>query len=226
MDSEEELAFFLSSLSYQDPSQRKALLESSAFGSDYSINEAFNSDEFVSVHSRDGQHVYNAHRGSANMDDFTTDLQLAVGGITSTKRHRRSRQWSHEVRQHHGNHVEYTEVGHSLGGTLADDISRQYGDKSIVFNMGTSPLHKDHEGSEEHKQLRIGNDIVSSFNASSATKTIAYQPQNPLEQLIQSRIHSISDFLPEQAGPSPGAALSLYSSIQGHFLSNFSQQAS
>jgi hypothetical protein len=87
------------------------------------------------VHSQNSD-VITAHRGTKGLSDVWTDTTAVIGGKRKqNKRFRHAQAVTNRVRTEHPN-AHITAVGHSLGGTLAQDTKGS--DKQITFNKGTS----------------------------------------------------------------------------------------
>jgi hypothetical protein len=79
-----------------------------------------------------------AYRGTKGLADVLTDATAVIGGRRKhNKRFQHAQAVADRVRAAHP-HVKITAVGHSLGGTLAQDTKGT--NKQITFNKGTS-LH-------------------------------------------------------------------------------------
>lgn len=207
MSQQEALHF--ANLAYSPPNQRQALINSNDSLKGFRVDPQFNSDEHFVAVSDDGQHVYSAHRGTSNADDVTTDLSLAAGNLHKTKRYARSREKSFEAMYKYEQASSFTEVGHSLGGTLADNISRETGRDSIVFNTGSSPFATQHALSSRHQHHRIGTDLISAF---APATTITPEKANPLSDRLHHSFRGIT-YKP--------LASKLVSGYTGHLLKNF-----
>ena len=153
-----KLELELADLAYKSPTERIAAV--AKLGG--TIVPGFNDDEFMAV--KINGKLYNVHRGSKTMEDWTqTDMALAVGELHRTDRYRRSLRKSLDARESTGMHS--IEVGHSLGGTLAEKIALHTGDESTVFNQGTSPLENYHgRDRRRHRHFRMEGDGVSGFD--------------------------------------------------------------
>lgn len=131
-------------------------------GSDYQIQNDFNTDEFYSV-IHNGT-LYNVHRGSSTKEDWTqTDVQLALGDLPDSDRFKRSKALSAAATRKFG--LPTVEVGHSLGGSLAERIALEHGTESTVFNQGTSPLLSyGHINRRRNRHFRMSGDAISQFD--------------------------------------------------------------
>lgn len=206
-------AEFFAELSYKSPEERRTLLESSPYGEEYFIEEQIQSDEFFALVSFDKEEAFHVYRGSVNRSDFMTDVHLAVGKLKDTDRYKENSILSQQVIDKYGGFSgNITHIGHSLGGTIADQIGREKGHKSISFNQGSTPLHNYGESNATHQQVRIDNDFVSSFTKG-PTISISHKP-NAVESFLQKR----GKF--GQAGELARASR-IVSSITSHFTSNF-----
>ena len=94
------------------------------------------SKEKSSVYEKDGKAIV-AFRGSADKRDLLTDVALVRGVLKKTPRYKEEERLVKEVIAKYGkDNVELT--GHSLGGTIAKDLSRQTGVKATTYNKGSS----------------------------------------------------------------------------------------
>ncbi len=148
----------LSRVVYERPHQRVAQIDPT-----WTILD--NSDEFLSVASPST--IYNIHRGTTTSEDLRTDVALAFGQLQHTDRYKRARQKSMNTRNE-GKHV--VEVGHSLGGSLAEDIAVELGHESIVFNKGTTPFHSRAKDPRRHIHIRNEGDLISQFDPDAVTR--------------------------------------------------------
>jgi hypothetical protein len=205
---EQHQALTFANLAYSPPDQRQVLINSNDSLKGFTIDPQFNSDEHFVAVSHDGQHVFSSHRGTSNADDVTTDVSLAAGTLHNTKRYARSRSKSMDATRKY-EHADLVEVGHSLGGTLADRISRESGRRSIVFNAGSSPFAPSAPVSQRHEHHRIASDIISSF--APATSITAEQP-NPISDRLHHHFKGVT-YKP--------LASKLISGYTGHLLKNF-----
>jgi hypothetical protein len=182
MDPSLQLEAFLANLVYNpDKDARRSILEASPWGNTYSISEFLNLDDFMGVIGPDT--LYNVHRGTANSLDVGTDVSLAVNDLQHSIRFKRSEKASQWSVFHHGHNKitgkdrQVVEVGHSLGGTLAETIAMKHeGRRSSAFNMGTTPLVKyDSIDRTKYKHTRVKGDAVSAFDTNKGT--IVLQPE-------------------------------------------------
>jgi hypothetical protein len=91
----------------------------------------------VYVHKQNPD-VIIAHRGTQGLADKWTDIAAVVGGRRrQSKRFQHAQAVTNRVRSAYP-HAQITAVGHSLGGTLAQDTKGS--DKQITFNK-TTALH-------------------------------------------------------------------------------------
>lgn len=173
---------FLAQLAYKSPAERKELLRKSNYGLELELDEHLNFDEFATVISKSGSMMYNVHRGTVNKDDVGTDLALAANRLEETDRFRRSLNWSNAALTKYKDRTSM-EVGHSLGGTLAQDIAIRNGTYSMSFNMGTTPL-RDYSGinRERFRHYRMTDDFVSQFDQ---TANGSISKPNPLQAVLR-----------------------------------------
>lgn len=224
LNDEQQRAHFLSNLSYKNPKERQQFLQNSKYKNDLFIDGDNNHDNFVSVHSTKDNKVYNAHRGTSNAQDVLTDAYLAGGQLHSSDRYKRSSELSKNVYNRFGGSKDIVEVGHSLGGTLADQISREHGGRSVAFNMGATPLASyGKDVSDQHQHIRTDNDPVSHFS-SGATQTVEHKDAG-FEQKIAPVTQGFTNATGLTGSSGLGlawkAGLSLASAFKGHGLDNF-----
>ena len=203
--SESEDAIFLTNATYLDPDQRQAALINKGFTLDSNYDNYFSAVK--------GNKVYHGHRGTSNSDDFWTDTHLAAGNLHDTARYKQSDLRSREAIRKYTNH-EHIHVGHSLGGTLADHISRQYkGHKSVAYNLGSSPLQAQEKFDSNHQHNRSEDDVVSSFTGQKATNTVQTNSfQKSISTVAKKAV--TGNF-------AASAAISIYDYLQAHKLYNF-----
>lgn len=201
----------LANLSYAHPQERYESLKNSG----YYVDKNYNYDNYAAVYHPESNTVYHLHRGTTNMDDVGTDAQLAIGRLQNSQRYltteRRVRGVTEQYSQ--ANHVH---IGHSLGGTLSDQLSRQFGHKSVAYNMGTSPLQQKQQFDSQHQHIRTDSDVISSFNQDNGTQTV----QSPLT--IAHNYFQKTIALP--GGPAfslSNLGFKAATAFQGHKLSNF-----
>lgn len=161
MDDKEELGQFLSDLAYQPPIRRRHFLNNSKY-KDFQLTN-YNDNEYAVILDRKMNKVYHIHRGSVNKDDVKTDYHLALGNLKNTERYNTTVGKVNQSTQLFSRY-DHIHVGHSLGGTLAQEIAIEKNHKSITFNRGSSPLEIKRElDKDKHVHFRDENDIVSKF---------------------------------------------------------------
>jgi putative lipase involved disintegration of autophagic bodies len=118
----------------------------------------------VFVH-QGNQNVIVAHRGTKGLADVLTDATAVIGGRKKhNKRFQHAQAVTDRVRAAH-THANITAVGHSLGGTLAQDTKGT--NKQITFNKRTS-LHDVLYRCRKPTQTdyRKAGDVISVFSGS------------------------------------------------------------
>lgn len=163
----------LSKLAYTPALLRKQALLSDPELAHFQLLPEYNDDEFFSVYNPQDGYVYNVHRGSATLHDFgVTDVELALGRFEQTKRYKNSFAKSAYMKERYGNVHRMKELGHSLGGTLADEIGFRLHHESAAFNPGTSPFWKPAKKDRSiNKVYRTHVDPVSGYdNVNAPTK--------------------------------------------------------
>jgi hypothetical protein len=161
------IEFKLAKISYQPPEERFGELEKAGLlGGQIVLNK----DEFMS-YVYEGK-LYNVHRGSKVLEDWTpTDLNLALDTLETTDRFQRAVRDSTESQQLTG--MKSIEVGHSLGGALAQRIAVAQNNESVVFNQGTTPLRQQKVDTSRHVHYHNEGDLISAFDPQAITLTSA-----------------------------------------------------
>ena len=108
----------------------------------YAIDENLSNDVGVVLKNNNDNSAILAYRGTdpTNIFDLNADAQLATGLdrlLPFQTRLQRAEDMYKNVKNVYPN-VELT--GHSLGGYLADHISRENNEKAVVFNPGLTPI--------------------------------------------------------------------------------------
>lgn len=176
-----ELEKFLADLAYKDPNERQSHLDRSVYKDHVKLHSGFNRDEFFSAEDSKGQKHYNVHRGSHTKEDWlTSDVELAQNNLKDTGRFRRASRMSFNASDRYasgkfsdGKKKEVVEVGHSLGGALAEHIALDQKRSSVVFNQGTTPLRDYKEiDRSKHVHVRTKEDAVSAFDNNDQTISV------------------------------------------------------
>lgn len=94
------------------------------------------SKEKSSVYVKDGKAVV-AVRGTSDLRDIGTDALVALGVSKKGKRYKKEKQLVKEAIDKYGKD-NVSVSGHSLGGTIARDLSRDLGVKAETYNSGAS----------------------------------------------------------------------------------------
>lgn len=189
-----DLEKFLSEVSYTTPEQRQEKINQSVYKDRLEVHSGYNRDEFFSVRDKSTKTHYNVHRGSTTQEDWlVSDKELALNKLEDTARFRRASRMSFNATDRYasgkfGDKADrVVEVGHSLGGALAEHIALKQGHESVVFNQGTTPLRDYREiDRNKHVHHRAEHDVVSSFDNNTGTLVTADKNKgNPIFQSIQ-----------------------------------------
>lgn len=121
----------------------------------YDVDHELTSPE-ETVFTRNGQAVV-AYPGTriSRSQDLAADADIASGKMPD--RVRKSLNHATKVKGKYGK-VKFT--GHSLGGTIANEVSRATGEEATIFNPGSSPLYKSSKA-DKTRVIRNENDLVS-----------------------------------------------------------------
>lgn len=168
----------LADIAYKKPEERAQHMRERNLAGE--LLQEFNQDEFFAVRLND--RVYNVHRGSVTQQDWTdTNTSLAANELDRTARFQRSLEKSNQTQAVTG--LKSVEVGHSLGGSLAEHIALRNGSESVVFNQGTTFL-RDFTKIDRNKNrhYRIQGDGVSSFDPTATT--IDALPENYFNSML------------------------------------------
>lgn len=203
---------YLSQIAYDAPDNRAENVSVNDEINHFTIDPQFNDAEHYAAYNDDTGQVVIGHRGTSNLDDVSTDLSLAIGTLQSTDRYQRAYDFTQRVSQaYQGWDIHHT--GHSLGGTLGDDLARQFGQNSTVFNRGSSPFEGYKPVSDQHRHIRTSEDLISSFAPSTEVRHTA---THPVAQLLDQAGGSVHLFAPKWS-----LASRLYSGYTGHLLNSF-----
>lgn len=221
-ESEDKLHFDLANASYQSSHERQSYLDSRYGAGRFRVDHNSNYDNYAVVHDTQSNRTYHLHRGTVNGDDLKTDLGLAVGDLHNTQRYRHTEARVNDAYQRnpYGEHIH---IGHSLGGTLADTFARQHNDKSVAFNMGSSPFADKHPADDKNRHIRIGGDFVSQHqdNTGSGTKTVESNDRNFMNDITDKLKSQFGGPISSYVNGAFGSVQSLYNTYQNHLLSNF-----
>jgi hypothetical protein len=174
----DQLELDLTKQSYNKPEKRKQNVKGFVYQPELS------SDELAVYQNPATKRVVMAHRGSSNMDDLKTDLRLAVGGITKTKRYERDNNRLEAVQSAFpDDRIDFT--GHSLGGTVAIEMNSllpKGKSSAVVFNAGHTPFRNLSVKDRDITYYTHKGDIVSMLGANSYknVKYIDEDKSNPI----------------------------------------------
>ena len=87
-----------------------------------------------------GQSIIMANRGTKLGDskDLASDAAILTGAFRLSNRYKKARATRLELAAAYPS-LTITQVGHSLGGRVASELGREFGDKVVTFNMGENP---------------------------------------------------------------------------------------
>lgn len=188
---------------------------------EYMIDEAFSDDHAVTIVKPDGSAVI-AYRGTHfSVDDSMTDRDLMADALIATGYHRSPKMQyavNHlanvigtETRfQRAENHYkkvkemypDVTLTGHSLGGQLSSYVGRKHGEKTYMYNKGSSPIVDPFFAGTgkfpNHKHYTTGTDPIS-YGATFDTSEEIIDIPDP-DEYNDYITHSLNYFLPKRKG--------------------------
>lgn len=165
-----ELEVFLVNLAYTAPAQRRQKIQESKWSQDLTLHDEFNKEHFAAVTHESQKTLFNLHRGTAAKEDVYTDAQLAINQLQESDRFKNSERHSTLSTSKLGAGKKVVEMGHSLGGALAEEIAQKHDRPSVALNMGTTPLKNYGKVDRtKHRHHRIGGDPISAFDPTAST---------------------------------------------------------
>jgi hypothetical protein len=120
----------------------------------YDIDDEL-SDDKTAVYRR-GDDAIVAYRGSWDIDDLGESARLAVTGKVSDNRMNSTISIAQRARQKYRN---VRATGHSLGGTLGNEVSQRLNMDATTFNPGAHPITM--RKAPRNRVIRNKNDLVS-----------------------------------------------------------------
>lgn len=219
-----KLERFLAELAYKKQDERQSYLNRSIYKNYIQIHAGTSRDEFFSAEDVQGKKHFNVHRGSKTQDDWiNTNTELARNNIPETARFKRSSRMSFHASSRYasgrfsdGKKKQVVEVGHSLGGTLAEQIAMSQNHKSVVFNQGTTPF-RDYADVDRSKHIHVRNkeDAVSMFDNNEKTIHVDSVYGNGLFPIADMRTMLMGYNLNQYI------AGSIYGAVKGHTMDSF-----
>lgn len=188
-DEERELAQ-LSDITYDDDYDSRAQ-RANKLG--YGIDSEL-SDDKTAVYTKNGSAVV-AYRGTklTSPEDLAADMKIATFQVPED-RVASGREKAAKAKQKYGS-VKLT--GHSLGGTVANEVSMTTDHEATVFNPGAQPLKRNRKGAKV-KIIRHAKDPISMGFSADATN-IGGNDFDPLDVVSPAlsgyKAHRIDNFL-------------------------------
>ena len=134
------------------------------------INDGYKLDSMLSSHNQKVFYnpttkklLYNI-AGTHNLTDWGTDFYLGIGKLKETNRYKEADNVLKKAKLKYGNDISTTITGHSLGGTIAQGISKK-DDKLFSLDAGYTIGQKTRNKGHNKTNLRTSGDIVSIFGA-------------------------------------------------------------
>ena len=150
---------------------------------DYLVDKDLSSDKVQVYHNPKNKHTVVAHRGTADIHDWITDLRYALGD-TSDKRFQHSKDVQNKAYSKYGKE-NMTTIGHSLGSTLAEKAG---GDSNevVTLNKPVSPFDAlFHNVKDNQRDIKTQYDPVSflrGFQRGNKSEVIKSETKNPLTE--------------------------------------------
>lgn len=120
------------------------------------------------------------HRGTKGLKDIGTDLYVSLGGdIKKTDRYKFSKQQADKAREKYG---DVTNVGHSLGGKLAETTAQKH-EGIVTFNKAATLQDIGKQRNPNQLDIRHKNDLVSAITKTQRggkTQTLKNKTKNAL----------------------------------------------
>jgi len=120
------------------------------------------------------------HRGTKGLKDIATDAYISLGGnINNTDRYKFSKKVADEARQKYG---DVTNVGHSLGGKLAETTAQKH-EGIVTFNKAATLKDIGKVRNPNQIDIRHKNDLVSAISTTQRggkTQTLKNKTKNAL----------------------------------------------
>lgn len=149
------------------------------------INKGYKKDSSLSgkrvkVYTDEEGNPIITHRGTASIKDFMTDAYISLGGdIKKTDRYKFSKKVSDETKNKYKD-KKITQVGHSLGGKLAETTANN-NDDIITYNKAAVLSDIGKKRKPNQLDIRHKNDVVSFISNTQKggkTKTIKNNTNN------------------------------------------------
>ena len=110
---------------------------------------------------RKGDEITVVHRGTQTLGDIATDVYAVLLGLTAiSPRFQNSKKLMTELKFEYGKNVKIGNIGHSLGGTLAEYAGKLGGDV-MTYNKGAGLLSFNTKPNNNQQDFRTKLDIVS-----------------------------------------------------------------
>ena len=136
--------------SYKTPNEQKQILGQRGFTRDDSLS----SHNQQVYYNKDKNKLLYTIAGTHNLNDWATDVALALGKIKSTNRYKEADNTLKRAQEKYQN-AKTTIAGHSLGGTIAQGLHNR-ADKTVSLDAGYTIGQK-----TRGKHIRAAGDVVS-----------------------------------------------------------------
>jgi hypothetical protein len=128
IDNEDDINYYITQETYKD--KRDGMIGG------YILDNEIQTQNFCAYINTQNSHIIIGYRGSAIIQDFITDISLARGNLKDDEDFNDRLKLTRQIKDKYGL-IQYSLVGHSLGGKIAIDIGQMYPNDYVCgFNSG------------------------------------------------------------------------------------------
>ena len=166
----------------------KASYEGGGIGDGFVRDDVLSNDNYQTYFNPESKKLIFSVSGTHNLRDVGTDLWLAAGGLKSTKRYKQADNALKKAKQKHSP-TATSVVGHSLGGSIAQNIASK-GDDIKTLDAGYTFGQR-----TRGEHYRTSGDVVSALGAGAKhTTTLADpHPKTGIFSLDSLRAHNVDN---------------------------------
>ena len=166
----------------------KASYEGGGIGDGFVRDDALSNDDYQTYYNPESKKLIFSVSGTHNLRDVGTDLWLAFGGLKKTNRYKEADKALKQAKQKYGG-AATSVVGHSLGGSIAQNIASK-GDDIKTLDAGYTFGQR-----TRGEHYRTSGDVVSALGAGAKhTTTLADpHPKTGIFSLDSLRAHNVDN---------------------------------